>query len=244
MAAQLKGLICSHSRVCVSHVARRWSAYPVRSVSSTSSQCLTDALGIPGLTYLPDFVDRNEESLLLSAVDYWSSRSCDSGGRCQRPAMPGVHFQGFRGADGDLTDRAPPPSVFEASARALARLKATGLVPEDHEFDTVLVQAYSRSVPGSRRGITMHKDRPMYGALIVGISLGAPVAMEFRPACRPPPNSCAASVGSGALLLEPRSCYVLAGPARWEWLHGIPRKRVGSVPRVSLTFRQWRSVGL
>jgi alkylated DNA repair dioxygenase AlkB len=42
------------------------------------------------------------------------------------------------------------------------------------------------------------------------------------------------------LLLEPRSAYLLAGPARWAWQHSIPPT---PATRYSITFRTLREAG-
>jgi len=42
---------------------------------------------------------------------------------------------------------------------------------------------------------------------------------------------------TGAVMLEPRSAYVLTGEARQQWQHSIPPLRA---PRYSVTFRTLR----
>jgi alkylated DNA repair dioxygenase AlkB len=97
-----------------------------------------------------------------------------------------------------------------------------GVAPE--AFANVLVAEYA---PGTRLG--WHRDVPDF-ELVVGVSLGGPARMRFRrwPVVAPK----MADVVS--LELEPRSAYVLRGPARWGWQHGVaPTPGL----RYSVTFR-------
>ena len=88
-------------------------------------------------------------------------------------------------------------------------------------FVQVLINAYP---PGS--GIGWHKDKPHFEE-VVGVSLGAPCTLRFR-----------LKKGEGwerqSLLVEPRSAYLLSGPARWLWEHSIPPLQAH---RHSITFR-------
>jgi alkylated DNA repair dioxygenase AlkB len=79
-------------------------------------------------------------------------------------------------------------------------------------------------------GINWHRDAPPFGDHIVGVSLWAPCRMQLRH-------------GEGAArkvfeqTLEPRSAYLLSGPARREWQHHIPATRGD---RYSITLRTLR----
>jgi DNA oxidative demethylase len=93
---------------------------------------------------------------------------------------------------------------------------------EDGSFVEALLTFYPVGA-----GIDWHRDRPAFGDRIVGVSLGAPCRMQLR-----------RGEGAGRLVfeqtLEPRSAYLLAGPARREWQHHIPPTRGD---RYSITFR-------
>ncbi len=84
--------------------------------------------------------------------------------------------------------------------------------------------------PGTPIG--WHRDRPQYG-IIVGVSLLSSAILRFR---------CQAGAGWArhAQLLEPRSLYVLSGPARELWQHSIPAV---DALRYSVTFRTLRPGG-
>ena len=93
------------------------------------------------------------------------------------------------------------------------------------ELQQVLLTEYS---PGA--GIGWHRDKAVFGE-VVGISLLSPCVFRLR-----------RKHGDGwerrSILAEPRSAYLLQGPARTEWEHSIPA--VDNL-RYSITFRNFRS---
>ncbi len=93
------------------------------------------------------------------------------------------------------------------------------------ELQQVLLTEYS---PGA--GIGWHRDKAVFGE-VVGISLLSQCVFRLR-----------RKHGDGwerrSLLAEPRSAYLLQGPARTEWEHSIPA--VDNL-RYSITFRNFRS---
>jgi len=78
--------------------------------------------------------------------------------------------------------------------------------------------------PGAAIG--WHKDRPVFGE-VIGISLLASCIFRFR-------RKIGTRWERRALTVEPRSIYLLTGPARRDWEHSIPA--VNSL-RYSITFR-------
>ena len=80
----------------------------------------------------------------------------------------------------------------------------------------------------SGAAIGWHRDKPMFEQ-VIGISLLAPCRFRFR---RKRGNTWERQ----AIPLEPRSSYLLSGPARTEWEHSIP-----AVDRLrySITFRNF-----
>ena len=102
------------------------------------------------------------------------------------------------------------------------RIKAAifaGSSPED--FPHVLVTEYTPGTP-----IGWHRDKAVFED-VVGISLGSPCRFRFR-------RKCGAAWERYTLDLQPRSFYLLRGPARTEWEHSIPA--VENL-RYSITFR-------
>ncbi len=92
------------------------------------------------------------------------------------------------------------------------------------ELQQALVTEYT---PGAAIG--WHRDRPVYRD-VIGVSFGSSCRFRLR-----------RKRGSGweraSLIVEPRSVYLLRGPARTEWQHSIPpAERL----RYSVTFRSMR----
>lgn len=103
------------------------------------------------------------------------------------------------------------------------RERAAGLIALPAErLEEVLVTRYE---PGA--GIGWHRDAPMFGPIVVGVSLLAACRMRFQ-------RKSGADRETAEWLLEPRSAYVLSGEARRSWQHSIPPTKA---LRYSITFR-------
>jgi alkylated DNA repair dioxygenase AlkB len=175
-----------------------------------------DSLRIPGLLYLPEFVTPNEERELAAAID---REEWDlTWDRRQQP-----YGASYGKGSGPVR---PIPSWGLALAQRLDELKLI-----DRPFDQMLVNEY---VPG--QGIALHRDYEPFDRTVVSLSLLAPCVMEFR------------HVASGrkeTLLLERRSLVALSDEARYEWEHGIARRKndrwqgrtIPRARRLSVTFR-------
>jgi alkylated DNA repair protein (DNA oxidative demethylase) len=87
-----------------------------------------------------------------------------------------------------------------------------------------LVQRYPEGAQ-----IGWHRDAPAFGT-VVGVSLLAPARMRFR-------RDVDGIRRTFELVLEQRSGYVLAGPARTAWQHHVPPTKS---LRYSITFRTLR----
>jgi alkylated DNA repair dioxygenase AlkB len=92
---------------------------------------------------------------------------------------------------------------------------------DEARLEHVLINEYR---PGA--GIGWHRDRPHFGE-VVGVSLGAPGLLRFR-------RQRGRGWERAALTVEPRSAYLLRGPARSEWQHSLPEL---DALRYSITFR-------
>ena len=120
-----------------------------------------------------------------------------------------------------VTPGEPLPTALEWLRERCAQLSEV----EPDELAQALVLRYP---PGATIG--WHRDAPMFGAKIVGVSLASSCRMRFQR-------------GSGderrvyELALEPRSAYVLGGAARSTWQHSIPPTKE---LRYSITFRTLR----
>ena len=82
---------------------------------------------------------------------------------------------------------------------------------------------------GAGASIGWHRDRPVFGD-IVGVSLLSPCTFRFR-------RKAGAKWERRSLEAQPRSAYLLRGPARDEWEHSIPAV---TAPRFSITLRSLR----
>ncbi len=98
---------------------------------------------------------------------------------------------------------------------------------EATDFIQALISQYQPGTP-----LDWHRDVPEY-ELVAGVSLATAARMRFRPY----PLRANRREGVFALELEPRSAYVLARAARWQWQHSVP-----PTPglRYSITFRTKR----
>jgi alkylated DNA repair dioxygenase AlkB len=112
-----------------------------------------------------------------------------------------------------------PPFLLSLRQRA-ARLAGLGPNALQH----ALVIEYG---PGAAIG--WHKDKPMF-AEVVGISLVSACRFRFR-------RKIQSRWERAAIIAEPRSAYLLSGPARSEWEHSIPAVEK---LRYSITFRNFR----
>ena len=83
--------------------------------------------------------------------------------------------------------------------------------------------------PGATIG--WHRDKGVFDD-VIGISLLSPCVFRLR-------RKAGASWQRASLRLEPRSAYLLRGPARAEWEHSIPPIAEGL--RHSVTFRTLRA---
>ena len=89
----------------------------------------------------------------------------------------------------------------------------------------------ARYPPGAAIG--WHRDAPMFGSPVIGVSLLSTCTMRFR-------REAAEGWVTHNHLLERRSMYVLDGPARSQWQHSIPKT---PELRYSITMRTVRQRG-
>lgn len=172
---------------------------------------------IEGLTYKAGFVSAEEEIELLERLDHvdWSTEM-------QRRVYS---FGSVYGPDGQRVGAKPLP---EWAARIATRLHDQGLF--DPKPDRALANEY---LPG--QGISPHVDYVSdFGDTVASLSLGSDAVMDF-----------ARGSQRYRVWLERRSVVVMKGVARYEWTHGIARRKSDKIGpftvargrRVSLTFR-------
>jgi alkylated DNA repair dioxygenase AlkB len=193
------------------------------------SQLQTDLFGAPppklpeGFRYAPDVIDAATETAMLRDVRDLPFRDFEFQGYTAKRRVISFGWQYDFGAR--LLRKADdmPPFLLELREHA-ARFAAM----DPSRLQHVLVMEYG---PGAAIG--WHRDKSVFGE-IVGISLLSPCTFRLRRA-----------VGSTwervSLTAEPRSAYLLSGPARDEWEHSIPG--VEGL-RYSVTYRNLREGGL
>jgi alkylated DNA repair protein (DNA oxidative demethylase) len=172
-----------------------------------------------GLVYQPDLLTEDEERKLLEILGELRFDPIVMHGQVARRTAR--HF----GLDYDYEARTPLPGEPVPDWLLAVRARAAELAAvEPKELAEILVQRYP---PGATIG--WHRDAPAFGT-VVGVSLGGESRLRFQR-------------GKGEqrrvweVLLQPRSGYVLAGPARTSWQHSIPPTKE---LRYSITFRTLR----
>jgi DNA oxidative demethylase len=176
---------------------------------------------IEGLVYRPDFLSREEEGELLTRLGTLELRPIVMRGQTARRTARHFGFDYDYERYGRLVPGEPLPGWLEPLRARCAEL--AGAAPQ--ELAQALVQRYP---PGATIG--WHRDAPMFGT-VAGVSLGSACRMRFR-------RGKEGGRATEELLLEPRSAYVLSGPARTQWQHSIPPT---SDERWSITFRALRA---
>jgi DNA oxidative demethylase len=174
-----------------------------------------------GLVYHPDALSETEEQQVLDVLRGMELRAVVMRGQASRRLVR--HF----GLDYDYESwELVPADPFPESLGWLRDRSAAlaGVAPA--ALAQILVTRYP---PGATIG--WHRDAPVFGPQVIGVSLAAPCRLRFQR-------------GKGdqrqvaETMLEPRSVYVLSGPARSSWQHSIPPTKD---ERYSITFRTLRS---
>jgi len=172
-----------------------------------------------GLIYVPDFLTEPEERDVLALVATFELHPYVLHDTPSRRLVRSFGLALVAGAY-DAGPAAPIPAEMEWLRERCARL----MEREPTELADLLVARYP-----SGAGIGWHSDAPQFRD-VSGVSLLTACRMRFR---RGRPRAWE----TAELTLEPRSAYVLSGPARTQWQHHIPPVRE---ERWSMTFRTLR----
>jgi alkylated DNA repair dioxygenase AlkB len=180
-----------------------------------------------GFQYRTDFISGDEQRMLVSAIERIEFSTFEMRGVVARRR---VAFFGASYKSGDKPQGPIPEFLSDVRARAA---EWAGIHPQD--FAMALVNEYRAGAP-----IGWHRDAPQYG-IIAGISLLSSCRMKLRPYVAP---STVRGAGKTAprkttheITLEPRSGYLITGPARNDFEHSIPST---TALRYSITFRTLR----
>lgn len=170
-----------------------------------------------GLVYTPDFLSADDERALLEEIESYPFHEVRMRGQVARRTV--IHFGWDYDYEGWSIHPTTPPSPLLTGLRD--RCAAAASV-EPESLQQFLVARYP---PGATIG--WHRDAPMFGSPVVGVSLLSHCAMKLR-----------RKLGEGfevfTRLLEPRSLYLLGGAARAQWQHSIPPTKA---LRYSITMR-------
>jgi alkylated DNA repair dioxygenase AlkB len=174
-----------------------------------------------GLVYEPDLLTPDEEHALLDEFERLDFQQIVMKGVVARrtAARYGLGYDYDRRVPTE--GAAPIPDWLLPARDRAAELAGIG----GDELVQALVQRYPEGAP-----IGWHRDSPAY-ELVAGVSLLSGARMRFR-------RGSAADREQYEIALEPRSGYVLAGPARWKWEHHVPPAKS---LRYSVTFRSLRA---
>lgn len=174
-----------------------------------------------GIQYHPDFITEDEECRLIESIEGLEFSEVRMHGIAAKRRV--AHFGLVYGYETWRVEPGPPvPEFLIPLQERMAELLKT----EPAALAEILVTQYP---PGAVIG--WHRDAPMFGPDVAGVSLLAPCRMRFQ-------RGKGTNRETYALALEPRSAYVLSGPARSTWQHSIPP--VKSL-RYSITFRTLRA---
>lgn len=182
------------------------------------------AAAVEGLRYERDFLSLAEEADLLVIVQGLPLKEMRYKEYTAR--RRGTSFGGSY--DFGTNRLKPGPPLPEALHPLRAKVAAwAGIAPED--LGHMLIAEYR---PGTPLG--WHRDVPEFED-IIGVSLHNDAVMQFRPYV---PGAPASGPAALEFLIEPRSVYLLRGPARWAWQHAIaPTEAL----RYSITLRTRRA---
>jgi alkylated DNA repair dioxygenase AlkB len=172
----------------------------------------------PGFRYQPDLVSADEELALLDHVKVLPFKEFLFHGYVgnRRVVSYGWQYDFDKEA---LRQTEDIPGFLLDVREIVARF--AGMPPD--RLQHVLVTEYSAGA-----GIGWHRDKAVFGE-VVGVSLLSACVFRLR-----------RKVGNTwervSINAEPRSAYLLSGPARQEWEHSIPAVEA---LRYSITFRNF-----
>ncbi len=172
-----------------------------------------------GFRYEPDILTQAQEIELLGRVKELPFREFQFQGYVGKRRVVSYGWQyDFNLRSLRQADDIPP---FLLALRKTAADFA-GMAAE--RLQQVLVTEYDAGA-----GIGWHRDKAVFGE-VIGLSLLSACRFRLR-----------RKAGTGwervSLTAEPRSAYLLSGPARTEWEHSIPEV---DTLRYSITFRNFR----
>lgn len=173
----------------------------------------------PGMRYETEFLSADEERRWIAFAQSLPLKEMNYKGYTARRRV--VSFGGRYDYVRNRLDEGPP---IPRELDPLREKVAAWLGVAAEAFTQVLVAEYREGTP-----LGWHRDVPNFED-VVGVSLLSDAVMRFRPF--PPASPKKADIVK--VTAEPRSIYLLHGPARWQWQHSVAAMRA---LRYSITFR-------
>lgn len=178
-----------------------------------------------GMRYERDFLSPAEERALIEIISALPVKEMNYRGYTARRRV--LSFGGSYDFQARQLNDAPP---LPQSLEPLRHKVALWLGVPPGAFTQALVAEYREGTP-----LGWHRDVPQFED-VVGVSLLNEAVMKFRP--YPPLEAKKTDVIR--TVVEPRSIYLLRGPARWAWQHSVAPTRT---LRYSITLRTARRQG-
>jgi alkylated DNA repair dioxygenase AlkB len=175
-----------------------------------------------GMLYEREFLTREEETALVELISQMPLHEMR-----YKTFTARRRVASFGGQYDFQAQRLDEAAELPQSLAPLRRKAADWLGVQPEAFTHTLVAEYREGT-----ALGWHRDVPDFED-VVGISLLNEAVMRFRPY---PPRE-PKKAGVIKLVLEPRSIYLLRGPARWAWQHSVAPTRT---LRYSITFRTAR----
>jgi alkylated DNA repair dioxygenase AlkB len=173
----------------------------------------------PGMRYETEFLSTDEERHWIDFAQALPLKEMNYKGYTAKRRV--LSFGGkYDYVRNRLEDGPPIPRELDPLREKVAAW--LGAAPD--AFTQVLVAEYREGTP-----LGWHRDVPDFED-VVGVSLLSDAQMRFRP--YPPQSPKKKDVLK--IVVQPRSIYLLRGPARWEWQHSVVATQT---LRYSITFR-------
>ena len=200
-----------------------------RALSMTLPDLFGNADVPPGFLYRPDLITVAEERKLLAVISALEFSAVEMRGVVAKRRT--VHFGWTYGYYSRRSEPGEPLPEFLLPLR-VRMAEWAGLRPE--VFEEALLTEYPPAAP-----IGWHRDAPMFGDVVGGISLRSACRMKFRPYVNPADAARLRQPrrATHEVELAPRSGYLIGGVSRRDYEHSIPP--VGRT-RYSITFRSVR----
>jgi alkylated DNA repair dioxygenase AlkB len=172
-----------------------------------------------GFRYQPDLIGRDEEAELVNRLETLPFAPFDFHGHLANRRVVGFGFR-YDYENRRVVEAADIPEFLFGLREKVGGF--AGLPAQD--FTQILINEYR---PGA--GIGWHRDKPQF-EVVAGVSLLAACSFRLR-------RKNGAKWDRETIVVEPRSAYLMTGPARHEWEHSIPPV---SEHRYSITLRTRR----